>query len=239
MKSLKSKKIKRMRNIMALFLFMSILISSLGSSISVQARDYPRVYVEDDIWKDAVVGENVEFTYQIYPAYKNERMNITIYTLSGEVVLQDTKNFYNTYDTPFLCTLTWNTKGYEADDYKIVATMEFYTYFDWHVSPLLSTNRYITLYPKKQIIKSVAVQNNQKLIVKWKKDSQADGYQIQYCTDKKFKKGKKTVTVKKNKTTQRVISKLKKGKRYYVRVRSYTNGIYGEWSKAKRSAAIK
>jgi hypothetical protein len=75
----------------------------------------------------------------------------------------------------------------------------------------------------------------------WKKiTTQTTGYQIQYATDKKFKKNKKTVTVKKNKTTSKTIKKLKAKKTYYVRIRTYktvkVNGknkkIYSAWSKA-------
>ena len=60
------------------------------------------------------------------------------------------------------------------------------------------------------------------------------GYEIQLATDKKFKKNKKTVTIKKQKTT---VKKLKAKKKYYVRVRTYkiVNGkkVYSSWSKIK------
>ena len=55
--------------------------------------------------------------------------------------------------------------------------------------------------------------------------------------DKAFKKNKKTVTVKKNKTTSANVSSLKAKKKYFVRVRTYktVNGkkIYSSWSKVK------
>ena len=74
--------------------------------------------------------------------------------------------------------------------------------------------------------------------IKWKKQStQTTGYQIQYSTNKKFKSAK-TKTVKKNKTTSTSITKLKKKKTYYVRVRTYkTVGgkkYYSAWSKTKK-----
>ena len=57
--------------------------------------------------------------------------------------------------------------------------------------------------------------------VKWKKNkTQTTGYQIQYSTKSKFK-GAKAVTVSKNKTTNKVISKLAAKKKYYVRIRTY------------------
>ncbi len=73
--------------------------------------------------------------------------------------------------------------------------------------------------------------------VEWKKVSGVKGYQIQVATDKKFKKNKKTVTIKKQKTTKTTVKKLKAKKKYYVRVRTYkiVNGkkVYSSWSKVK------
>ena len=52
-----------------------------------------------------------------------------------------------------------------------------------------------------------------------------------------LKKNKKTVTVKKKKTTSANVSSLKAKKKYFVRVRTYktVNGkkIYSSWSKVK------
>ena len=101
--------------------------------------------------------------------------------------------------------------------------------------------------PAKQTLKSLKAVKGRKLTVTWKKDTRATGYQIQYSTDKNFKKGVKTATVSKYKTVSKTITKLTKGKRYYVRVRSYksakvsgkTQKLYGAWSGAKRSGSIK
>lgn len=73
--------------------------------------------------------------------------------------------------------------------------------------------------------------------VKWKKPSNASGYQIQYATNKKMTSGKKTVTIKKSSTTSKKITGLKAKKKYYVRVRTYVtvNGkkSYSAWSAVK------
>ena len=79
--------------------------------------------------------------------------------------------------------------------------------------------------------------------VKWKKQtSQTTGYEIAYSTSRKFtKKNTKKATVKKNKAASRSVSKLKAGKKYYVRIRTYktvkANGktvkLYSKWSKVK------
>ena len=73
--------------------------------------------------------------------------------------------------------------------------------------------------------------------VEWKKVGGVKGYQIQVATDKKFKKNKKTVTIKKQKTTKTTVKKLKAKKKYYVRVRTYKivkgKKVYSSWSKVK------
>ena len=48
--------------------------------------------------------------------------------------------------------------------------------------------------------------------VTWKKVKGIKGYQIQYSTNKKFKKGNKTITVKSAKSTSATIKKLKSKK---------------------------
>ncbi|MEE0038212.1 MAG: leucine-rich repeat protein, partial [Lachnospiraceae bacterium] len=79
----------------------------------------------------------------------------------------------------------------------------------------------ITVYgvPKKPEMKKLTA-GKKKFTVQWKKDKKADGYQVQYSTDKKFKKNVKSVNVSK-KSTKATVKKLKKRKTYRVRVRSY------------------
>ena len=78
---------------------------------------------------------------------------------------------------------------------------------------------------------------NKAIELTWGKVASVSGYEIQVATDKKFKKNKKTVTVKKQKTTKTTVKKLKAKKKYYVRVRTYktVNGkkVYSAWSKVK------
>ena len=90
--------------------------------------------------------------------------------------------------------------------------------------------------PKSASIKKVKGAKKA-ILVTWKKVSGVKGYQIQVATDKKFKKNKKTVTIKKQKTTKTTVKKLKAKKKYYVRIRTYkiVNGkkVYSSWSKVK------
>ena len=95
----------------------------------------------------------------------------------------------------------------------------------------------ITVYgvPKKPEMKKLTA-GKKKFTVQWKKDKKADGYQVQYSTDKKFKKNVKSVNVSK-KSTKATVKKLKKGKTYWVRMHSYKkiNGkkYYSGWGKVK------
>ena len=94
----------------------------------------------------------------------------------------------------------------------------------------------VTVAPKKQGI-SLVNKIKKQLTIKWKKNTKASGYQVVYSTNKKFT-GKKTVRKAKT-TTSYKIKGLKKGKKYYVKVRSYktVNGkrIYGAYSTAKKA----
>lgn len=105
----------------------------------------------------------------------------------------------------------------------------------------------IKVNPAKATIKRLKVKGKKKLMVSWKKDNRATGYQIQYSTHKKFQKGVKLISVNKKKMVSKTISRLAKGKKYYVRIRAYksvkVNGkyqkLYGKWSAAKKSKSIR
>ncbi len=98
----------------------------------------------------------------------------------------------------------------------------------------------VKVNPKKQSIKAVKTVKGKKLTIKWPKDKRASGYQVQISTDKKFKKNLKS---KKLSKTAYTFTKLKTGKKYYVRVRSYKKSgkdtLNGTWSKVKLSGKIK
>lgn len=85
-------------------------------------------------------------------------------------------------------------------------------------------------------IKSAKNSKSKKCAVAVKKVSGARGYQLTYATDKNFKKNKKNVSVKA--TGKVTLTKLKKGQKYYIKVRAYKldskgGKVYGKYSKAK------
>ena len=101
-----------------------------------------------------------------------------------------------------------------------------------------SKNVTITVKPKKATLKKAKSMKKRTLKVMWKRDTKATGYQVVIAQNKKFKKGKKTALIKKNKTTSRTFKKLKSRKNYYYKVRAYKQvgktKIYGAYSKTKR-----
>ena len=91
-------------------------------------------------------------------------------------------------------------------------------------------------------ITSLSNKKGRKLTVRWFRDSNAKGYEVQYATNSKFTKNKKTKMVYRNNGSV-TLKKLKKKKTYYVRVRSYNvtgDGkiVYSGWS-TKRKIKIK
>lgn len=87
-------------------------------------------------------------------------------------------------------------------------------------------------------VKSIKLSGSQKgqMSVKIKSVKGAKGYQITYAENASFKKGKKTLDTTK---FSKKISKLKKGRTYYVKVRAYKKDscgkkIYGKYCKAKK-----
>ncbi len=93
----------------------------------------------------------------------------------------------------------------------------------------------ITVLPKTPTKIKVKTSGKQRIKVSWKRDKKVSGYQIQYATNKKITKGKKRITIKKNKKTFYTIQKLKPKKKYFVRVRAYKTvkgkKYYSRWSK--------
>lgn len=150
--------------------------------------------------------------------YKSNNESVAVVTSQGKVTIKGTG----------ICTITISVP--ESAEYK--AASETVT---------------ITVYPKTASVSSAKPAKGKKLTVKWKKDAKASGYEVQCALKKNFKSGLKKATIKKAGTTKTTFKGLKKGKKYYVRVRAYkevkvnnkTRKIYGDWSKVKVSSKIK
>lgn len=98
-----------------------------------------------------------------------------------------------------------------------------------------STPKAVTVLPVKVPTASTPVLKSGKQYFRasWKKTSATSGYQIQYSLYKNFK-NPVTKTLAGNTKTNITVSRLKRSKRYYVRVRAYRNAnskkYYGKWS---------
>ncbi len=97
---------------------------------------------------------------------------------------------------------------------------------------------------EKTKVTKVKSPKKKKAEVTFKAVDGVNGYQIEYSTDKNFKKNVKSKTFKIEKTQDAgnnkrkiTISKLKRHKRYYFRIRTYVENnnsrFYSDWSKAK------
>lgn len=98
----------------------------------------------------------------------------------------------------------------------------------------------VTVKPKKPYV--YLSSKSKALYINWYRDTTVTGYELQVSTDSKFKKGVKKYTYKSNKTVKKTLKKLKTGKKYYVRIRSYKTvsgkKLYSSWS-SKKAIKIK
>lgn len=135
--------------------------------------------------------------------------------------------------------LSYTVKGLKSGtQYKF----KVYAYTNTTKKTLYSDAEAVTVKtkgPKPAAIKKLT-SSKKSVTVKWGKVSSAAGYEIQYAKKSNFSDAK-TKKVGASKTSA-TISKLKKGKKYYVRIRAYkiTGGkkIYSTWS-AKKSITVK
>ena len=114
-------------------------------------------------------------------------------------------------------------------NYKGTLTADFVIYEN--VSVVVSSS------VKKAKVSSVTT-SKKKISVTWTKVTKIDGYELQYSTNKKFKKSKTVSKTYKAKKRKVVLKKLKSGKTYYVRIRCYKNSgrtrLCSPWSKTVR-----
>ena len=99
-------------------------------------------------------------------------------------------------------------------------------------------SRSLTTYRvARTAISSLASGSAGKMTVKWKRNSKANGYVVQYSKSKTFSSGNKTATITKNTLLNKTIGSLTKGKKYYVRVRCFKTvsgkKYYSGWSAVK------
>jgi len=118
---------------------------------------------------------------------------------------------------------------YQVRAYKTVGGTKYYGAY--------STALKTSTLPATPAIASVTSPKAKNLTVKWGKAASATGYEIQYSTDKTFKKSVTTKIVSKNATISATYSGLATGKTYYVRIRTYKTisgaKVYSPYTAAK------
>ena len=95
----------------------------------------------------------------------------------------------------------------------------------------------VTVKPATTAISRAVNSARNTITVSWKTNKTCSGYAVQYSTDKNFKRGVKTVYIGRNSTSRVNLTRLSKGKTYYIRIASYKKignaKIYSSWSKVK------
>ena len=171
------------------------------------------------------------------PSVKSATLSATSYVYNGSakkptVTVKDSKGNKLVNNTDY--TVTYSSGRKNVGKYTVTITLK------GKYSGKLTKN--FVINPKSTSI-SKLTPTSKGFKVTWKKQAtQTTGYQIQYSTSSKFTNAK-TVTVTKNSTTSKTISKLTAKKKYYVRVRTYKTvsgtKYYSAWSSSKNATTKK
>ena len=213
-----------------------------GTEIAAKGHSLKTVVTKATLTKDgsiAKVCKNCKKTVSKTTIAKvsNIKVNTASYVYNGKaktpaVTVKDSKGKTLRKNTDYTVTYAKGRKN--VGKYKVTVTLKG----NYSGTNTLS----FTIVPKGTKLSSVKAGKKQ-VTVKWKAQKKSTtGYQVQYSTSKKFE-GAKIATIKKNKTTSATIKKLKGGKKYYVRVRTFkTVGktkYYSAWSNVKNAKVKK
>lgn len=143
------------------------------------------------------------------------------------------------YFVPYLFVILED--GWELDDVKpgIFAALEKHEY-PVNITVIKERPYFHFKTNRKELTAAIVerLQNakNGKMKITWTENEIASGYEISYCNNSAFD-GDKIITVPSTEKLQEVIGGLKKGERYYVRVRAFntvaSNTYYSAWSETK------
>lgn len=136
------------RNAVKVFAIMLAAVCLFGTfgGISAKAVNYPTVYISketiDGVW---YVGDVVPLVFYYLPSYKNEDLLVEVYDANDSLVASVDKLFSNTDGGSIIeYTVTWKTEGYNTGKYKIIVHKYFYTFYEWHEAPTVTTE-WVTL----------------------------------------------------------------------------------------------
>ena len=227
----------------------SIVVTDLGKTLQID-KDFKVTYTNNRYAGKATAeirssssnytGKKiVEFDIQPMSISKAKIEKIETQTYTGKAIKPEIKVTINTGN--YTSTLT------KGKDYKVVYSNNKKIGKTAQVK-IIGIGNYsgekaktFTIKPKATNLKSVKIKTSltgaKSLVIKWKRDKQATGYEMQYATDSTFKSGKKTIKITKGKTTSKTIKNIKSNNYYYVRMRTYKKvkgkKIYSDWSSYK------
>lgn len=203
-----------------------------------------------EYWTCTSCGRKYGEPHGIYEITDDDITIPKLISIDGaKVVLSATSYVYNGKNRqPAIKTIGGETLA-EGTDYNVVWPAKGTKNVGIYTVTVEGTDKYAgtakatyKICPKGTSLKTLK-RAKKALTVSWKRQakrmskSRITGYQIQLATNKKFTKNKKLVTVSGYKKVSRKIGKLKRGKKYYVRIRTYKT-IKGQkccskWSKTK------
>lgn len=163
------------------------------------------------------------------PEIKIVSLSKTVFEYNGrtqtpEVIVKD--NNGDTVDSKYY-TLTVPKKSSACGVYTVKAEAKYSDKsfsLEYKIIPKTLSVKYLT-------------KTKSSVIIKWSRASgSVSGIKLCYALNKSFTKSKKTLTLNSSKTSK-TIKGLKKGKRYYFKVRDYkktdSETLYSQWSKVK------
>ena len=93
---------------------------------------------------------------------------------------------------------------------------------------------FIILPRKTKISKATRTKNKKKITVKWNAQTSCSGYIVWYSPYRSMKKSSKMITIKGGSHNKKTIKVSKKKKKYYFKIRAFTDGLgKGKWSAKK------
>lgn len=174
-----------------------------------------RYYIADITNSDeGTIGEDGDL-FLTTPSYGSVSKGYTFEIGNNKECYKYDKDIRNLYGTGTDSVLQLTDKAYDADD--------------------------ATVKPSKPVISGISNKTAKKLTITWKKSSNAKGYEI-YRRIGTTGSYKKIATIKSGNTLKYTNTKLKKGTKYYYRIRAYSYNalgkkVYSGWSVVKSKAS--
>lgn len=225
-----------------------------GTKLLTEGLDYYTIYENNisagtataTIYGRNLYTGNISLSFSIAKAIPEITAKYTLGTVTGsrgsKIVLagnvikgdENTVLTYNSSSTK-LCTVdeTGLVKALKPGIVKISIT-----YPETENYTTLSKSFTYTINPTKAT-PSVSSKKPKQVKVKWKKSIGCSGYEIEVSANKGFTGIAKKITIKGASTTKKTIKGLKKGMKYFVRVRAYKKASLGKTKSVLYSAWVK